>query len=251
MPSYSNAIIRKLSKRAAISENPGFVSGGELNYVSPLVVSIGLASSPSSVHDSVNVQNIQWTGAINADISVSGVNGLDVGSLSINTWYYVYVIANKNNALPVSSLISLSPTTPIIPSGYTRFRRLGSIRVNSSGTIQQFSTSGNAVRRYFFRNINSRVIIVGGAATTWVTLDLSSLMPPTSTLAYVETIQRSTNRFTIIATNSSTIDYIQDPGSGASYWIKTTPTQTIVYTHLFFLAGGNTVMYHNGYEEKI
>jgi hypothetical protein len=61
-----------------------------------------------------------------------GVNGgaLDTGSVS-NTWYHVFVIKRPDTGV-VDVLMSLSATAPTLPTNYTLFRRIGSLKVESS-----------------------------------------------------------------------------------------------------------------------
>ncbi len=67
----------------------------------------------------------------------SPVGGLDTGSVS-NATYHVFLIKNSSSGA-VDALFSLSPTSPTMPTGFNRHRRIGSImRVggNNRGFIQ-------------------------------------------------------------------------------------------------------------------
>ena len=63
----------------------------------------------------------------------TGANGLDTGTLSISTWYAVWVIWNGTTT---ASLLSLSPTAPTMPGGYTHKARVGWIRTD--GTVNKY-----------------------------------------------------------------------------------------------------------------
>lgn len=73
---------------------------------------------------------------------VAGTNqgGLDTGSIA-NTTYHCFAIL-KTSDHSVDYLFSASPTAPTMPSGYTRFRRIGSI-IRSGGTILGFTQRGD------------------------------------------------------------------------------------------------------------
>lgn len=66
----------------------------------------------------------------------TGANGLDTGTLSISTWYAVWVIWNGTTT---AGLISLSATAPTLPSGYTHKARVGWIRTD--GTANKYPIS--------------------------------------------------------------------------------------------------------------
>ena len=73
---------------------------------------------------------------------VAGTNqgGLDTGSIA-NTTYHCFVI-QTNQSGDYDFLFSTSPTSPTLPSGYSKFRRIGSI-VRASGTIIPFNQIGD------------------------------------------------------------------------------------------------------------
>jgi hypothetical protein len=80
---------------------------------------------------------------------VAGNNqgGLDTGTVAINTWYYCYTISNDDGSI-VDCLFSASPTSPTLPAGYTKKKRVrnGFFKTNSSSNIKPFYQSENAYR---------------------------------------------------------------------------------------------------------
>lgn len=72
----------------------------------------------------------------------TGVGALDAGFVAPSTWYHVFAIYNPTGPV-VDILMSSSPTTPLLPSGYTKKRRIGSIATNASSNINQFSQNGD------------------------------------------------------------------------------------------------------------
>src|SRR5215472_1536235 len=76
-------------------------------------------------------------GGVGVNLSIntttSGANGLDTGSMAANTFYSVWVIFNAS--IPATAgLISLSPTTPTLPSGYAYKARVGWVRTGAAST---------------------------------------------------------------------------------------------------------------------
>ena len=95
--------------------------------------------------DLLSVQGVVLNGVdLTANIVSSGVDGLDTGSPSASTWYAIHVITNAAGTL-VASLLSLSPTAPTLPSGYTLFRRVGWVYNNASGNLVSTYRSGDVV----------------------------------------------------------------------------------------------------------
>lgn len=67
-----------------------------------------------------------------ADITASGVNGLDTGVVVAETWYYLYAIYN---GVSQNSILSASSVTPVLPAGYTFFRIIGVTRSVGGGGL--------------------------------------------------------------------------------------------------------------------
>ena len=73
------------------------------------------------------------------DITVSGIGGLDTGSETVSTWYYVWLISNGASN---GTLLSTSATTPVLPSGYVYKAMLGAVYNDSSGDLVKFHQTG-------------------------------------------------------------------------------------------------------------
>ncbi len=70
----------------------------------------------------------------------SGNGGLDQGALVANVWYHCFVILNPTTGT-VDIIFSGSITNPLLPSGFTVFRRIWSILTNGSADIMPYSQS--------------------------------------------------------------------------------------------------------------
>lgn len=70
--------------------------------------------------------------------------GLDTGSLANNTWYYLYAIYNPTTG-NVDFIGSTDPSSPTLPTGYTKYRRLKNafFKTNGSANIIQFYMNEN------------------------------------------------------------------------------------------------------------
>lgn len=61
----------------------------------------------------------------------SAAGSLDTGSIAASTWYHVYLIRRPDTGV-VDVLTSNSATAPTLPTNYTQFRRIGSMKTNAS-----------------------------------------------------------------------------------------------------------------------
>lgn len=152
---------------------------------SPAVsISAGMMSlDPTSGAGSISFGQISLT----ASVAGTGINGLDSGVASANTWYSVWVISNGDS---VASLLSLSSTSPTMPPGYVYRRRIGWIRTD--GTANKYPLSfiqkGNRVQYVVSTGSNVpsvRVMasgVAGSTATpTFAPVSVAAFTPPTAT----------------------------------------------------------------------
>jgi hypothetical protein len=104
------------------------------SYLNKVVITADKLSIQGTVVDSVSIF---------ADITLSGAGGLDTGTESVSTWYRVFAICNDTGTL-VAGLLSAS-STPLLPSGYTLFRRVGWVRNNAASNFVLSRRSGDWV----------------------------------------------------------------------------------------------------------
>jgi hypothetical protein len=109
---------------------------------------------------------------------VAGTNqgGLDTGTKANSTWYYCYAIYNPTT-LVADFLFSASPTSPTLPSGFTKsFRIKGAfVKTNSSGNIIPFYHLG---RTWTNRTTDyADQVLVAAVSQTGSTATLSSAFP--------------------------------------------------------------------------
>ena len=136
--------------------------------------------------------------------AVGDTNGaLDTGSIANTTWYHVHLIRRPDTGV-VDVLISLSATAPTLPTNYTQFRRIGSLRTNSSAQWTQFVQTGDR-----FEWVGGPFTDVNGATTANASAVLAAL-----TLAPGVAVEAEV---TLSALNTSSNFYasLQSPNVGA------------------------------------
>jgi len=148
------------------------VQGSEKN------VSISVTANTQVVvqADACIVQNASGGTArvttVNVTVSAgtSGANGLDTGTFTGPNWYAVFIIYNAG-ASTIAGLISLSASSPTLPSGYTYFARVGWVRADSNPYFYRTLQFGRDAQYVITASTNTAqaVIIASATAGTYST----------------------------------------------------------------------------------
>lgn len=100
--------------------------------------------------DSTNVRLMKLAATMAKTTSAwalgTAAGGLDTGAIAASTWYHWYLIYNPSTAavdvvFSATATPALGPTT--LPSGYTLFRRIGSMKTNGSSQWTAFTQLGD------------------------------------------------------------------------------------------------------------
>lgn len=119
----------------------GYVYGCEVSWASASTIQIGSGQA----RDDSDVFTMVVLSTLTVDISTPGAGGLDTGSEASDTWYYLWLIAKPDGT--VAGLLSLSSTSPTMPSGYVYKKLFFVVRNNSSSNIIKFVCHGNGTQR--------------------------------------------------------------------------------------------------------
>lgn len=127
-----------------------------------------------------NTRNMVSSSTVSVDITNSGLNGLDTGSVAADTWYAVYLIMRPDTGA-VGGLISASFSSPTLPTNYTKKRYLGPIKTDSSSDIRTFympKGCGNSRWIYWKQNTigsdNADYLQWAGSATSFTSTTRSA-----------------------------------------------------------------------------
>ncbi|OHB77372.1 MAG: hypothetical protein A2Z34_11565 [Planctomycetes bacterium RBG_16_59_8] len=163
----------------AVSDAGKITVGATESYVN-LVIQNNSGAATNKVDitaDVLTVEGIRLESVnVSADITAAGAGGLDAGSEAANTWYYVWAITN-NDGTTTNGMLSVSSTSPTMPSGYTKKRRVGAVRNNASSDFPPFVQIGNKV---IYGGPASNNIIANGDATSYTNVSAASFIPPTA-----------------------------------------------------------------------
>lgn len=127
--------------------------------------------------DSLGVNDIVLSTGVTINGAVLGANGLDIGALANSTWYYVYAIGSSFNSSLSAGLISVSASSPTLPSGYDIFRLVGITLTDGSAHFLKSYCSGNGKYRYHMWDANISVLS-GGTSASLAAIDVSTAVPP-------------------------------------------------------------------------
>lgn len=184
--------------------------------------------------------------SVNVNSSTVGANGLDTGSTVASTWYALYVIGKEDGT--IAGLISLSATSPTMPSGYTYKARVGWIRTDGTANKYPliFKQNGKKVRWGVAAgsNLTSLQIMASGVAGTitplaWVAIGVSAYSPPTASSISVTPLNANVaTGVTVVAPNNSITGSVN----------TATPTSPALYS-LYGVGTGGAYGTHTGIVE--
>ena len=134
--------------------------------------------APGSILDSTGVYQIISSSVLSPDITESGLNGLDTGTVAASTVYAVYLVADPVTQLAEGAVFSLSLTGPLMPFGYSAYALIGYVVTDGTSDILLGSwTAGNTGKRTFMYDAPIATPITAGAATTDTAVVLTGLVP--------------------------------------------------------------------------
>lgn len=114
---------------------------------------------------------------VSGSLAVSGVNGLDTGTVAASTPYYIYLIGDSRYLKQTATIASLSGTAPLLPFGYDSFRMIGYLRSSGTGNfILPFSCTGSGSTKYFQYQA-SIAALTGGTQTVATAVSLVGSVP--------------------------------------------------------------------------
>ncbi|MDG9784626.1 hypothetical protein [Metapseudomonas otitidis] len=158
----------------------------------------------STANQYLTVRNV----SLSINTAATGANGLDTGSLTGSTWYSLWIISNGSTT---AGLISLSATSPTMPSGYTYRALVGYIRTDNTANKYPlaFTQAGQWVwpRVTAGTNVASLPVIANGTAgnaltPSWVAIGLTGFVPPNAVEVSIVARVPSASRL-IVAPNTA------------------------------------------------
>jgi hypothetical protein len=163
----------------------GAITSTVAAHTSQLSLSAGIMRDSTNTYDmNIGNYNGQTNQSASANVAttincaVTGLNGLDTGTLGVSKVYYVYVISDPVSGNPSGAIVSLAASSvgPLMPFGYSAYRHVG-FAVTSSGSVflAAYMTGVNSNRNFFY----DAPISVGTTATSasYAAIDLTKFVP--------------------------------------------------------------------------
>lgn len=173
------------------------------------IAGVAVSADVLVVADSSGIPFVLKSLSFSINSATVGAGGLDSGVLSASTWYSVWVIWNGATA---SGLISLSTTSPTMPSGYTHKARIGWIRTDSTANKYplSFLQVGRRVQMALTAsgNLNTLPVMASGSVgsvvtPTWSAIAVGAFSPPTAVSIKIVATAQTGSTQVIVAPNSS------------------------------------------------
>lgn len=134
--------------------------------------------SSGSILDSTGVYQITSEDVLSPDITDSGLNGLDTGTVAASSVYAVYLVGDPVTQQEVGAMFSLSLSGPLMPFGYSAYALIGYVVTDGTADILLgYWTAGNSSRRTFVYDAPIATAVTAGNATSYTAVDLSDFVP--------------------------------------------------------------------------
>jgi len=135
------------------------------------------------------------------DVTASGANGLDTGSVANSTWYSVWVIYNPTTST-TAGLFSTSATAPTMPSGYTFKARVGWNLTDGSSHFNRIIKYGLRSQYIVSSVVTTQLPEIGNTtSSTYVAKSISAFVPVTAATIYLSGTLSTTSTASIAPNN--------------------------------------------------
>lgn len=165
---------------------PGYIVGMRIAWtsVSSFQVSQGVCRS------GLNQLNLVIISTLTVNMGTTGVLGIQTSDSELSsTWYGVWVIGDTSGVNNTTYILTEFGNVPD-ETGYDVFRRIGSVRNNSSSDLYRWANPDNISADRFVmwdEPANVLELLVDGSATVYTNLDIIDLMSPYNRIAYINT----------------------------------------------------------------
>jgi hypothetical protein len=152
------------------------------NYIASLQMSAAGSSATFTVGagvaaDSTNVDIMSLSAAISKTTGAwaagSGNGALDTGTIAASSWYWVFLIKRLDTQVVdvlITKAVAASTPTPMLPSSYTIYRYIGSMKTDSSSNWLGFNQVDDTF--YLKASIQDRNATISGLTDTAITLSV-------------------------------------------------------------------------------
>ncbi len=166
-----------LDRGIPIVNLPNLYVDGLLLSINPAAQTTQILINPGQCRDQSNTYDLVLNDTISVNIGVSGIGGLDTGTIAADTHYAVYLISDPVSALPTAAILSTNYLTgPLMPFGYSAYRFIGSVLTDPGTTLHFFlmQGSGKARKVYYYIPVN----VLTGGTSGGSNVSVAAAIPP-------------------------------------------------------------------------
>lgn len=158
--------------RPVVNDGLTYIDGLQLTWASTTTLTV----AAGQCRDADNVNDIVLSSAVTINAATNGLNGLDQGALANSTFYAVYAIGSSFNSSLGGAILSTDTSSPLLPSNYDTYRRIGYVLTSGAAAILNFRQTGNGPDRWMFYDVMINELN-GGNATAFTDVDMASSVP--------------------------------------------------------------------------
>lgn len=127
--------------------------------------------------DSTNVFDMVLSSSVAVSNLLSGVGGLDTGTVAASKVYAVYLISDPISGIATAGILSLSQSQPLMPFGYSAFRKIGYAVTDATSDFLLMKISGNNNYRWLNYDVPAATAVTAGNSATYAAVTLTALVP--------------------------------------------------------------------------
>lgn len=230
---------------------PGYLFGLTLSTAgSSATFGVAAGSAMNSTATANMVLASAYTKTTSAWAVGTGNGSLDTGAIANNTWYHAHLIQRPDTGV-VDVLISLSATAPTMPTNYTLFRRIGSMKTNGSAQWTLFQQNGD---NFYIAEISDYTAASTGVATLrTLSIPTGVVLRPMLSVWAQGGAANSSKAFVAPAANSALETTIVNADAGGtniyqqnSFVGPPTNTSAQIYVRVSLLSGASNIVFYTG-----
>lgn len=141
-----------------------------------------LSMAAGRARNSSNESDIILESAVTVSNVLSGLNGIDTGSVSASKVYAVYLVGDSSGNNPEGGILSLDQSSPLLPAGYDMYRLIGYAVTDASKDFLLGYWYGSANERVWAYDAPQATAVTAGNATTYTAVALTTLVPAVENL---------------------------------------------------------------------
>ena len=181
--------------------------------------------SSGQCRDSSNVYDMVNSASLDVNNTLSGLGGLDTGTVAASKVYYVLLVSDPVSGNPIGGMLSLSATAPLMPFGYSAFRVIGYAVTASDSDFLLMQNAGNNNARIFTYDVPIATAVTAGNSATYADVALDGFVPRIANLPVLIEVNWTANAaadtLALHARNATgdTVKYIAQVAGASAHWI--------------------------------